>query len=414
MLVSQPGQSVAALDGSGAVPAGLTQGALAADGLDGVPVRGGRAATVPGAVGLLDEALARYGTRTLRELVRPAIRLSRDGFAVRRTLAETSARAVESIARDPVLGPLYAPGGKPVQPDALVTNPTLADLLELVADGGAGAFYQGEVADEIASAVQGAGGYLSSADLNANRTLPIELASTDFRGATVWELPQPTQGPAVLAALDLIGSGPIDWEGVLEATRLGLLEVGIDISGAPGARASAAPRDTTYLAVIDGAGMGASMITSVFADFGSHLGIPVLGGPIHNRAATFRALGRPPRPGKPPHTTIPSIITRDDRLAYVFGLAGGYVQAQVQVQLAIHLLEESMTAQAAVDAPRMRWLFGGEMALEPGHPLADRFPEAVGRPTGGEGFGAAQVAAISGGALEGAADGRRDGAVVIL
>jgi gamma-glutamyltranspeptidase/glutathione hydrolase len=414
LLVSEPGRPVVALDGSGAVPAGLTEAALAADGLDGIPVRGARSATVPGAVGLLDEARARYGTRTFPELARPALQLARDGFAVRRTLAETAARAAESIARDPVLGPLYAPDGNAVRRDAQVTNPALADLLELIAHDGAGAFYQGRVAAEIGTAVQAAGGYLSAADLNANRTVAVAPISTDFRGATIFELPEPTQGPAVLAALDLIGSGPIDWEAVLEATRQGLLDVGIDLGGVPGGGAAARPRDTTYVAVIDGAGMGASMITSVFADFGSHLGIPILGGPIHNRAATFRAMGQPPRPGKPPHTTIPSIITRDNKLAYVLGLAGGYVQAQVQVQLIVHLLEESMGAQEAVDAPRMRWLFGGEIALEPGHPLANRFPEAVGRSTGAEGFGAAQVAGWRDGRLEGGADHRRDGAVVML
>ena len=49
LLVSEAGRAVEALDGSGAVPAGLTPQALAADGLDNVPVRGGRTATVPGA-----------------------------------------------------------------------------------------------------------------------------------------------------------------------------------------------------------------------------------------------------------------------------------------------------------------------------------------------------------------------------
>jgi gamma-glutamyltranspeptidase/glutathione hydrolase len=364
----------------------------------------------------MDEALARYGTCTLRDVAGPAIHLARGGFAVRRTLAETAARAADSIAGDAILAPLYAPGGTPVPPGAVVTNPALADLLDLIAAGGAHAFYHGPVADQVALAVQQAGGYLTAADLNANRTVPADLAATDFRGATVWEFPAPTQGPAVLAALDLISSGPIEWERVLDATRQGLLVVGIDVTSIPGGgrRSAAAPRDTTYVAVIDGSGMGASMITSVFADFGSHLGIGILGGPIHNRAATFRALDQLPRPGKPPHTTIPAIITRDGELAYVLGLAGGYVQAQVQVQLIIRLLEESMSAQQAVDAPRMRWLFGGGIAIEPGHPLADRFPDAVGRSTGPEGFGAAQVAGTSQGRMEGGADHRRDGAVVVL
>ena len=115
LLVAEPGGDVEALDGSGAVPAGLTSAAIAADGLDNVPVRGGRSVTVPGAVGLLEEALRRYGSRTMADLVGPALDLARDGFGVRRTLAETSARAATEIVKDPVLGPLYAPDGIPLK-----------------------------------------------------------------------------------------------------------------------------------------------------------------------------------------------------------------------------------------------------------------------------------------------------------
>ena len=139
------------------------------------------------------------------------------------------------------------------------------------------------------------------------------------------------------------------------------------------------------------------MITSIFADFGSHLGIAELGGPIHNRAATFFVMGLSPRPGKPPHTTIPAIVTRQGTPEYALGLAGGYVQAQVQVQLLIHLLDKGAEPQDEIDAPRMRILFGGEIALEPGHPLELKYPDAVGRPTGAEGYGGAQVAANYGG-----------------
>jgi gamma-glutamyltranspeptidase / glutathione hydrolase len=106
LLVSEPGREVEALDGSGAVPAGLTPEALTADGQEFVPVRGAGSVTVPGAVGLLADGLARYGTCTLRELVGPALDHARNGFAVRRMLAENSVRAAEGIADDPVLGPL--------------------------------------------------------------------------------------------------------------------------------------------------------------------------------------------------------------------------------------------------------------------------------------------------------------------
>jgi gamma-glutamyltranspeptidase/glutathione hydrolase len=220
-----------------------------------------------------------------------------------------------------------------------------------------------------------------------------------------------------LATLDRIPDGPIDWEQVLDATGEGLRTAGIDLSRQPGAprpAPTAEPRDTTYLAVIDHEGRGASLITSVFADFGSYLGVDVLGGPIHNRATAFYAMGLPPRPGKPPHTTIPALVTRDGELQHVLGLAGGYVQAQVQVQLILHLEVEEMLPQQAIDAPRMRLMFGGQRSLEPGHPLAGRFPDDVGRSTGLDGFGAAQIASRRGGRLAGGADPRRDGAVIVL
>jgi gamma-glutamyltranspeptidase/glutathione hydrolase len=416
LLVGQPDGTVGALDGSGAVPAGLTPDALAADGLDNVPVRGARTATVPGAIGLLDEGLARYGSRGLGDVVGRALSYARDGFAVRRTLADTIGKAAGDIGTDPVLGPLYVPEGTPRREGEVVRNPRLAELLEVVAAEGADGFYRGPIGAAIAERLQAEGGYLSADDLRAHETVAVTPLSTTFRGATVWELPPPTQGPAVLAALDRIPPGAIDWEQVLGAISEGLQSVGIDMNRQPGAPrpAVAEPRDTTYLAVIDGEGRGASLITSVFADFGSYLGVDALGGPIHNRATSFVAMGMQPRPGKPPHTTIPSLVTRDGELQHVLGLAGGYVQAQVQVQLILHLEVEGMAPQEAIDAPRMRLLFGGLRSLEPGHPLADRFPDDVGRPTALDGFGAAQIASRRNGVLSGGADPRRDGAVIVL
>ena len=114
LIVVEPGRPPVALDGAGALPLGLTTAALAADGLDSVPVRGGRTATVPGALGLLEEAVKRFGTRSLAELARPAITIADEGFEVRPTLAAAAARAATEIGADPVLGPLYVPDGKPV------------------------------------------------------------------------------------------------------------------------------------------------------------------------------------------------------------------------------------------------------------------------------------------------------------
>lgn len=413
LICVAPGQEPVALDGSGALPQGLSSAALAADGLTEVPGRGARSATTPGAMALLEDALARFGTRRLGDLIGPAIELAGDGFQVRPTLAAASARATAELVTDPVLGPLYAPGGRALVEREWIRNPALAECLRIIASRGARALYDDALGAAIAARVAAGGGYLRRDDMRAHRTIEKAPLSAGFRHAMVWELPTPTQGPAVLEALRVLDAheGMPAWSTVIDAVGSGMAHAGFDLT-AMGARPAPARGDTTYIAAIDGEGLGASLITSVFGDFGSYFGIPELGGPIGNRAAMLRALHRAPEPGaKPPHTTIPAAVTRNGQLAYVFGVAGGFMQAQAQVQILVHLLERGLDPQAAIDEPRFKILLGGEVALEAGHPLAASLPDAANRSPGLEGFGAAQVVGWHHGVLQGGADARRGGAV---
>lgn len=416
LIHAGPGSAPVALDGSGAMPVGLTQEALEADGFDTVPPAGARSVTVPGAVALFETALHRFGRRTLAECARPAIDTARGGFTVRPHLAEAVARAAEQLVGDALLGPIYVPGGRPVAEGEQLANPALAAGLEALAAEGAAALYDGALADDLVSTVQAAGGYLTAADLAGHRTEEVEAARTEFLGRVVLELPHPTQGPAVLHALDALDvddSGPVDWAGALEAVRHGMRVAGFDPGAIKLSKPPEARGDTTYLAVIDDEGSTASLITSVFGAFGSHLGVPAIGGPIHNRATTLRMVGEAPRPGKPPHTTIPAMVLLDDAVEYALGVAGGLMQPQTQVQVLLRMLVEGLDPQAAIDAPRFKICFGGDTALEAGHPLLERFPGAGERAAGPEGFGACQVAGRHRGTLRAGADHRRGGAATV-
>jgi gamma-glutamyltranspeptidase/glutathione hydrolase len=413
-------QSPVAYDGSGALPAALTSERLQEDGLDGVPALGGRTATVPGALGLLETVLARRGTMSLSDTIAPAVALARDGFQVRRSLARAAAKAASEIGSDPVLGLLYVPDGAPVEEGALVRNPALADCLSLVGSDGAAALYRGPLGRALVDTVQADHGYLTVEDLAAYETMPMPLERRGLRGCAVHELPAPTQGPAVLNALAALDGTPaleggIDWMTVVEATRTGMARAGFDVATMGPRSPSPAKGDTTYLAVIDHQGLAVSLITSVFGDFGSHLGVPALGGPVHNRATTLRMLHREPAPGKPPHTTIPALITdRTGAPAICLGVAGGIMQPQTQVQVLIRVLCQGLGLQEAIDAPRFKLCFGGDLALEPGHPLSRQRPEALARDPGPEGFGNAQAVGWRSGSLEAAADDRRGGSARLL
>jgi len=414
----QPGPPVA-LDGSGAVPVGLTQAALERDGLAQVPARGGRSVTTPGAVSLLADALERHGTITLASAVTPAIGFARNGFDVRDTLARAAALAATSspsVLDDGVLGPLYWPGGQPVASGVTVVNPALAEALEYIAEVGEVAMRSGALGQAIVDAVRADGGYLTLDDLASHQTELLEPISVEFAEHRMWQLPAPTQGPAVIAALrDIASTGPVDWASVERAMRSAMREAGFDPSTVQVGGASPARGDTTFLATVDATGRGVSMITSVFGDFGSQLGVAALGGPVHNRAATFRLAARPLGPGKPPHTTIPGLVTTaGGDLCALVGVAGGVMQPQAQVQLMIRWLIEGLEPQAAIDAPRFKICFGGDLALEAGHSLAADAPAALTKNPGPEGFGAAQMIAWIDGRLSAGADGRRSGHAVVI
>ena len=413
LLWCPQGGAIEALDGSGDVPAGLTQEALAHAGLDTVPGRGALSTTVPGAVSLLGDAVTRFGTLPLSELATPAITLARDGFATGPTLALASKRAAVVIVDDPVLGPLYVPDGSPLREGHMVQNRAIASLFEAISAGGAEAMYSGAVADAIVGPTQSAGGCLAKSDLATQKTIHRTPESISFREYVVWEFGHPTQGPAVLDALrilDEVGPDP-PWTKVVDAVVAGMTSGGFDPRSF-GARPTPAKGDTTYIAAVDSDGNGASLITSVFGDFGAHFGVPVLGGSLGNRAAMFRALGIPPTPGvRPPHTTIPAAVTRGGALAFVLGVAGGLMQPQAQVQLLIRLVDEALPPQDAVDRPRFKIVGSGDVALESGHPLAEMFPAGLSVDPGPEGYGAAQVVGWSGGTLSGGADHRRHGSV---
>lgn len=417
MFVHDGTGAPAALEGSGAVPLELTTEGLRQSGHDAVPARGGASVTTPGAVPLLETALAEHGTISLADAVAPARDHAANGFTVRSTLASTALRGGESLASDPVLGPLYVPGGTAVAEGSTVRNPQLAECLDAIASQGSRAVLGGPIGTAIVERVRADGGFLSETDLTRHRTLTAVPGTVEFAGHTVWQMPQPTQGPSVLDALArLEPESPVDWQAVLDATRSGMRSAGFDPGAiVVGGRPPRATGDTTFLAVADHEDQSVSLITSVFGDFGAHLGVAEIGGPIHNRATTLRMLRLQPQPGaKPPHTTIPGLVTHHGRLRCVLGVAGGIMQPQAQVQLLVRMLVEGLAPQEAIDRPRFKVCFGGDLALEPDHELAGTHPAALSRPPGPEGFGAAQVVGWHGGRLQAGADARRGGSAALL
>lgn len=457
---------ISALNGSGRAPAALTAEDLRGRGWSAIPPRDANAVTVPGAAQGWEDLLVRHGRMTLKDVLADAIAYARDGFAVQPVYAEGWRRS-EGVLRAGRNTAPYLPGGRAPKAGEIVRLPELARTFEQVAEGGAAAFYHGEIAAAIARTIQAAGGHMTTDDLAAHHSTWDEPISTDYRGVTVWECPPNGQGIAALQALGIAAGFDIasmPWDGpervhlMVEAMRLAFADARqyvadmathpapvtglLDHGYLAGRRALIRPdramrpptfgqpfagTDTVYLCVIDGEGNGCSFINSLYMGFGSTIVAEGTGVFLQNRGAGFvLEAGHPNelQPGKRPyHTIIPALATKDGVLWATLGVMGGFMQPQGHMQVVSAMVDDALNPQEALNRPR--WCLDGNQAdapllIEEGYPVATMARLAdlghPARPVSGAGrgvFGDGQIIRRDAetGVLLGGSDPRKDGQV---
>jgi gamma-glutamyltranspeptidase/glutathione hydrolase len=416
---------------------------------------GPHSVTVPGAIAGWFDLLDRWGTRPFADLARDAIRYARDGFELT-PMGAISCIGFRGMYRG--LDDWQAVYGS-VEAGDVLRQPALANLIELIADGGPEAYYQGVVADAIATAIQRAGGLMESSDLSAHAGEWAAPMRAQYRDIEVAQLPPPTQGVAVLEIMrildgyDLSALEPEDRAHlIIEAVKLGLRDRDDHVTDPAHARvppealladewidarrATIDPEHahipqpghpqrggTAYLCAADGDGLLVSLIQSNFLGFGSGVHVPEWGINLNNRGSSFtldetrvNALAPSKRPM---HTLIPAMVLRDGTPSLVYGSMGGDAQAQVHAQLLNRIVDDGADPQAAIDAPRWRvepfdWKLRIEERADPAlvSSLASRGHEIITTGAYDPGMGHAHAIAVGPNGYAVATDPRAEGAAV--
>ncbi|CAL9581963.1 Glutathione hydrolase proenzyme [Streptomyces sp. enrichment culture] len=207
------------IDGRETAPASATAGLFQENGLP-IPFAEGQTSGlgvgVPGTPATWKSALDAWGTRPLKQLLKPAERLARSGFTVDATFrAQTEAN--EARFRDfPDTRALFLPGGALPVVGSTFKNPDLADTYAEIARKGTGAMYRGPIADDIVDTVRRPPvdpaatrnvrpGDLTAADLRAYTTKRQDPTRISYRGLDVYSMaPSSSGGTTVGEALNIL------------------------------------------------------------------------------------------------------------------------------------------------------------------------------------------------------------------
>ena len=365
---------------------------------------GYQAMTTPLTILAFDEALRRFGTRSLADLLPPAIAYAEDGFAIRPHVhrfwmepAQCGRIERARVLRDcPASAKIYLrPDGSMRQIGELLRNPDMGRTLRRIAEHGVQDFYRGAIAREIDADMRAHGGLLCLQDLADCSTTAADPLWTTYRGHRVATNPLPGGGLMIVLMLNILAhfdlaalghNSPAYIAAVSEAMKIATVEKDqrmgdprfVDVpqaelmSEAFAARMAArirsgekttVPRinlggpeskDTTHVNVADAQGNCVSLTHSLGASSG--VVTSGLGFMYNNCMMVFDP--RPGRagslaPGKARFSAMsPTIVFRGDAPFFVVGSPGGTTITMGNLQAILNAVDFGMTAQEAVSAPR--------------------------------------------------------------
>lgn len=217
-------KKVIAIDALGVAPTGATPEFFHGKGMQYPPEYGPLAAVTPGTPGGLCTMLAEYGTMSLKEVLAPAIEMAA-GYPIEAETANSIETYKDWIKKWPYSKAVFLthpgenreaplPGEIFRQSDLLATLNKLVEAEQLALRKGKNRkdaiyaaydrFYKGDIAKEFVRGCQEQGGLITLQDLANWKVMQEEPLKVNYKGIDVYKLPQWSQGPMMLQALNIL------------------------------------------------------------------------------------------------------------------------------------------------------------------------------------------------------------------
>jgi gamma-glutamyltranspeptidase/glutathione hydrolase len=361
---------------------------------------------VPGALAGLEAAHARYATLPWRRLLEPAIALAREGVELTPQQAYLHAIIDLILRHAPEGRAIYGEDGRMRAGERVVMD-DLASTLEVLADGGARALYEGELGRELVRYLAENGGLITREDLAEYRVIWRRPIRVPYERHQFASNPPPSSGGVLIGyGLSLLDRLPAD-DGPGSASAIGAL---VDVmreqlwarggsfasdlhrgglarrlysddnlrgalrrmeereakpsetAGAPG---------TTQISVVDERGNAASMTASIGA--GSGVIVPGTGIHMNNMLGEYdlNPPGRQARPGARLTSMMAPSLALDGGLPrLVVGSAGSTRLRGAILQIVVNVVHHGMSVAEAIEAPRIHFE-GGQVHCEGGADSAE-------------------------------------------
>lgn len=388
---------------------------------DGKPVKGASldgylAVGVPGSVAGFEMARERYGTLSRQDLMAPAIRYAKDGFALEQGDVASLESGAKRLAKDPAAAAIFLkPDGKPYAVGEHLIQTDLATSLSAISQQGADAFYKGPIADAIVKASGAKGGILAKADFENYAVRELKPITCNYRGYEITSSPPPSSGGVIICEiLNVLEFYPLSYLGpgsaetvhvMVEAMRHAYVDRNsalgdpdfvdnpvtklLDKNYAKDIRDKIDPfragvsqelmpkgfgesKETTHYSIIDndgnavavtytlngsfGAGVVADgtgiLLNNEMDDFTQKPGVPNLYGLVQGEANAIQ-------PKKTPLSSMsPTVVAKDGKPFMVIGSPGGSRIITITLEAIINVIDHGMNIQEAIDAPRIhhQWL----------------------------------------------------------